>query len=175
MTDRAKVILLEIICLLVIAGSIALIAVPKMDDLKRRNTAEGVLADVEDMRNAVYSFYSDSAYFPAETPGRAIPPGLGPYLPRGFVTNRPYGSITYKNWPGDARPAPTDTVTTGPDVQPPQRARAARGDEGVSTSNVIGAVILANDPKVVATAAALTPRTARFVVRNRYTFLLFGT
>jgi hypothetical protein len=177
MTDRTKIILLEIACLLVIAGAIAVIAIPKLDDLKRRDTASGLVADLEGLRTAVFSFYSDSAYFPDEVPNNAIPPALERYLPRGFTTTRPYGTIVYKNWPGGApTTTTTDSSAVAALVAPPQPAAGASGGEEIARApNIIGAVIIANDPKVVGTAAAQSPRIARFVVGNRYTFLLFGS
>jgi type II secretory pathway pseudopilin PulG len=179
MTGRTKIMLLEIGCVLAILASVAVIAVPKLDDLKRRDMAAAVLTDLEGMRDAVFAFYSDSAYFPAESPAGPIPDGLRPYLPRGFASQRAYGTIAYRNWPGGQRPPPpVDTLSAvPPPVDPvPAPAAAANGrSTTVLSPNIVGAVIVASNPKVVGTAAALSPRTARFVMGNRYTFLFFGT
>lgn len=176
MTGRTKIVLLEIACVLAILGSIAVIAVPKLDDLRRRETAASVLTDLEGMRDAVFAFYSDSAYFPEESPTGPIPDGLRPYLPRGFASQRAYGTIAYKNWPGGQRPTPTlDSLTAASVPLTPAPAASSEHASTVLSTNIIGAVIVASEPKVVGTAAALSPRTARFVMGNRYTFLFFGT
>ena len=175
MTSRTKRILLEIACILTILGSIAIIAIPKSDDLKRRETAESVLADLEIMRDAIFAFYSDSAYFPAESPTGPIPAGLSVYLPRSFNVQRAYGSISYKNWPTAPGAATLVDSATGSPILVPSRSRVSDNGETVVAPNVIGAVIVASDPKIVGTAAAQSPRTPRFVIGNRYTFLFFGT
>jgi hypothetical protein len=112
--------------------------------------AASLLADVDTLRQAVYRFHSDSAYFPAEM-SVPIPPGLRAYLPRGFTRNRQYGTLTYRNWP------------------------IRRLDEGESASTVIGVTITPTDPRVTTTAAVMSPSSAQFTVGDEHTIILFGT
>jgi hypothetical protein len=153
MSEQTKAIvrLLEALSILVIIASVAVIGVPKYADLKRRDQAARVIADVDVIRAAVYAFYSDSAYFPAESPTEVIPDPLVPYLPRGFSAVRSYGTLAYKNWP----------------------VKAAQQD--TAASKVIGATVTTRDPRVGATAAALFPTLARFSVGNKFTFVFFGS
>jgi hypothetical protein len=160
MSDQAKAIvrLLEVLSILIIIASAAIIAVPKYADLRRRDLAARVLADVDVVRAAVYAFYSDSAYFPAESPTEIIPDPLVLYLPRGFSAVRSYGTLAYKNWPVKA---------------PQQDTAAARRD--TAATRVIGAIVTTRDPRVGATAAALSPTVAHFSMGNKFTFVFFGS
>lgn len=142
---------LEALAILAIVGSLSAMSVPKYADLKRRDTASRVVADVEVVRSGVYGFYSDSAYFPEESPIGLIPEGLEAYLPAQFSFNRSYGTIEYRNWP------------------------IGTADTGVDASNVIGVTVTTRDPRIGATAAALARGTAQFTVGNKYTFLFFGS
>jgi hypothetical protein len=131
--------------------------VPKYADLQRRAAASRVVDDVDLVRNAVYKFYSDSAYFPAEpaTGGGSVPAELVLYLPRGFSFNRGYGTFAYKNWP---------KVSEVP-ITPEDSAQA----------HVIGLTVTTSDPRIGAKAASMLPTTAEFTVANKFTFLFFGS
>jgi len=152
MTEQQRLRLLEVVSVLVILFCVPAVAVPKLADVKRRDTAAKVLEDVDAMRAAVFAFYSDSAYFPKEAPG-SIPESLAPYLPPSFSRDRSYGSIDYRNWP----------------VKPPA------GSDSTAASNVVGATVTTRDPKVGVTAAKLAPAVPRFTVDSKPTFLFFGS
>jgi hypothetical protein len=151
--SRIIVRVIEVLSILVIVGSIAALAVPKAADVRRAEAAERIVGDVEVLRAAVYSFYSDSAYFPAELPDGLIPDGLVPYLPGSFSSRRAYGTIEYKNWPL------SPVVDTA----------------GAPAPNVVGAVVTPVDARVGAGAAARARGTPRFTVGNKYTFVFFGS
>jgi len=146
-----KVRILEALAIIGIISVAIAMAVPRSEYQKRRDVAAILLSDIDTLRQAVYRFHSDSAYFPTELLTPAIPQGLRAYLPRGFSTNRQYGTLRYRNWP--TRPL----------------------DEGESASNVIGVTITPADPRVTATAAAMSPSTAQFTVADKLTVILFGT
>jgi type II secretory pathway pseudopilin PulG len=148
---EGKVRLIEVLSVLTIIGVITVIAVPKYADLQRRDTAQRVLDDIEILREAVYGFYSDSAYFPPESTNELPPESLTPYLPRGFSFTRPYGTIQYKNWPVAVR------------------------YQGTGASNVVGATVTTRDPRIGATAGALAPGAPQFTVGDKQTFLFFGS
>lgn len=141
---------LEVIALLIIIGAVGAMAVPKSAELKRRDAGAKVLADVDTFKAAVYAFYSDSAYFPAQRTDEAIPASLVPYLPPSLGESRSYGTLQYHNWPM------RDTLA------------------GAGTS-MVGLTVIVTDSRVGAEAAARALTVPKFVVGNRYTFLLFGS
>jgi len=151
-TEKEKLGWIEAIAWIVILVSVPAIAVPKYADVKRRDSAADVLSDVDIMRNAVFHFYSDSAYFPPDS-GGAIPESLAPYLPGSFSRSRAYGSLDYRNWP----------------ILPPP------GADSTAKSNVVGVTVTTKDPKVALTAANLAPALPKFTVDNKPTFLFFGS
>ena len=142
---------LEILSVLVILGTVVALAVPKSGEMERARTAQALLADVEIVRKAVYRFYSDSAYFPAQQAGAPAPEGLTLYLPAGFSFRKPYGTLDYRNWPMTVR----DTATGAP--------------------NVVGLTVTVDDPRIGAAAAARAGDVAKFAIGNKYTFLYFGS
>ena len=152
MNEERWLRVVEVVSVLVIAGTVAALVVPKAGEVQRARTAQELLADVEVVRKAVYRFYSDSAYFPAPVPGAPIPEGLRPYLPRGFAARKPYGTFDYRNWPITVR----DTAVS-------------------KAPNVVGVTVTVHDPRIGAEAVARSPDLPRFTLGNRYTFLLFGT
>ncbi|MEX2179328.1 MAG: hypothetical protein WD801_11490 [Gemmatimonadaceae bacterium] len=149
MSGGVRVLLLEVLSVLVIVASVIAIAVPKAGDLRRGEAAARVVSDVEVLRTAVYAFYSDSAYFPDESPTGELQESLEAYLPSSFSLARSYGTMEYRNWPVAAR-------------------------DSVAASNVVGVTVSTRDPRIGASAAARSRGTARFTIGDRYTFLFFG-
>ena len=141
---------MEVVATIAIVASVLAVAIPKQADVQRRDTAQQVLDDVEVVRQAVFKFYSDSAYFPPEAAG-AIPENLAPYLPPSFMLRRRYGTLEYHNWPM------------------PQQ------EDSVKISNVLGVTVVTDDPKVGLTAVRLAPTSAHFRIGRRETFLIFGS
>jgi hypothetical protein len=156
MTEEARLRLIEIAAMLALLVSVPALAVPKYEDMQRRRAASHVVADVDAVRNAVYRFYSDSAYFPPEAIEGGVPEVLAPYLPAEFSFDANYGRVEYRNWPiaSIARnAAPEDTAS----------------------ARVIGLSVITKDPRIGVTAAALSPGVPQFTVGNRVTFVLFGS
>jgi hypothetical protein len=148
-SPRARQLLVEVGSVLVIVLCVAAIAIPKSRELRRQATAQQLLWDLDVVRGAVYQFYSDSAYFPAEMPDGTVPPGLARYLPADFSMRTPYATIQYKNWPlGASRTS----------IAP----------------NIVGAIVTTPDPRIAETAAWLTPAQPEFTVGDRFAFLFFG-
>lgn len=142
---------IEVVSVLVIIGTVVALSVPKSGEIQRARTAQQLLADVEIVRKAVYRFYSDSAYFPVQVPGLQSPPGLLPYLPRGFSFRQPYGSFDYRNWPIAVR------------------------DSSAGAPNVVGVTVTVYDPRIGAAASARAIDAAKFALGDKYTFLFFGS
>jgi hypothetical protein len=148
-TGKTKLALMETVAWVAIVASIVAIAVPKRAEMQRMREAQRVIADVETVREAVFSFYSDSAYFPTQT-NEEIPESLMPYLPLTFQRVHAYGTLQYRNWP--VGPAYRDS----------------------SAANIVGVTVTTPDARIGAAAASRQLRLAQFAVENRYTFIYFG-
>ena len=150
--------LVEALSVLILVAGIVALGIPKWIDLRRREDARRMLADMELVREAVYRFYSDSAVFPREAPEGQLSDELASYLPATFNRTRPYGTIEYRNWP--LRPPP-----------PP-----AEGEEPTPTaSNVIGVAVTPRDARIAASASALAYELPQFILGGKYVFVLFGS
>ena len=149
MTGKQRLAIMEAISWLAIVACIVAIALPKREEMKRMDTARQIVDDIETVRQAVYAFYSDSAYFPAQTPD-PMPEALVRYLPLTFPLAHPYGALEYRNWP--VAPAYRDS----------------------SAANIVGVTVTTADPRIGAAAASRTLRLAQFAVENKYTFIYFG-
>lgn len=158
MNADARVRLLEAISVLVIVACLVAISIPKVFELRRQDSARRVLDDIETVRAAVYRFYSDSAFFPPEGPAGQISDGLAEYLPLGFQTVRPYGTIEYRNWPLRPPPPPAEGETPTP-----------------TASNVIGIAVTPRDARIAASASALAYEMPQFTLGGKYVFVLFGS
>lgn len=132
-----------------IVACIVAIAIPKRAEMRRMDSARRIVADIETVREAVYAFYSDSAYFPAQSTD-PIPEALVGYLPLTFPLTHDYGALEYRNWP--VAPAYRDS----------------------SAANIVGVTVTTPDPRIGAAAASRQLRLAQFAVENRYTFIYFG-
>ena len=149
MTDKAKLAILETFGWLALVASIVAIAVPKRAEMRRMAEARRVIADIETVREAVFSFYSDSAYFPTQTT-EEIPEALMRYLPLTFPRTHSYGALEYRNWP------------------------VAKQYQDSSAANIVGVTVTTPDPRIGAAAASRQLRLAQFAVENKYTFIYFG-
>lgn len=91
---------IELLVSMTVVGLLSSIAVPKYRAMKRRAQATNVLGDMQVIRVAALSFYSDSGYFPGESPPGVAPNNLGKYLPIGFTFKRDDWSMDYEFLPG---------------------------------------------------------------------------
>lgn len=149
MTGKQRLAIIEVLGWLTIVGCIVAIVIPKRAEMKRMREAQQIVADVETVREAVFAFYSDSAYFPAQT-ADPIPEPLVRYLPLAFSLSHSYGSLDYRNWPV----APTY--------------------QDSSAANIVGVTVRTPDPRIGAAAASRQLRLAQFAVDDRFTFIYFG-
>lgn len=149
MTEKGWLVLLETFGWLAIVGCVVAITIPKRAEMERMESARQIIADVETVREAVYAFYSDSAYFPAQSP-EPIPEALVRYLPLTFPLTHSYGSLEYRNWP------------------------VAAQYQDSSAANIVGVTVTTPDPRVGAAAASRQLRLAQFAVENKFTFIYFG-
>ena len=149
MTGKQRLAILETLSWIAIVACVVAIALPKRQELQRMDSARQIVNDIETVRQAVFAFYSDSAYFPTQTTD-PIPESLVHYLPLTFPLSHPYGALEYRNWP----------------VQPAYRDSSA--------ANIVGVTVTTPDPRIGAAAASRTLRLAQFAVENKYTFIYFG-
>ena len=149
MTGKQRLAMVEAISWITIVACIVAIVIPKRAEMKRMEAARQIVVDVETVREAVYAFYSDSAYFPAQS-ADPIPEPLVRYLPLTFMLSHPYGSLEYRNWP----------------VLPEYQDSSA--------ANIVGVTVRTPDPRIGAAAASRQLRLAQFAVDDRFTFIYFG-
>lgn len=149
MTGKQRLAIVEAIGYIAVVACIVAIAIPKRAEIKRMQSARQIIEDVETVRQAVFAFYSDSAYFPAQS-ADPIPEPLVRYLPLSFPLTHPYGSLEYRNWP------------------------VASQYRDSSAANIVGVTVTTADARIGAAAASRTLRLAQFAVDNQYTFIYFG-
>lgn len=149
--SRARgVTLLDVLLAMTLVGAVATIAVPKYADLKRGAVASEILTDVETVRAATYSFYSDSGYFPVEVGDGNIPTNLTAYLPVNYSFRKRYGQLDYENWS--------------------LKYRSVRSKSPV----VIGVTVTPVEAKVGMSAFAMYGDSPKFALGGKYTFILIG-
>ena len=149
MTGKQRLAIAEAIGWLTIVACINALVIPKRAEMKRMESARQIVGDVATVREAVFAFYSDSAYFPAQS-SDPIPEPLVPYLPLTFPLTHPYGTLEYRNWP--VSPAYQDS----------------------SAANIVGVTVRPTDRRIGAAAASRQLRLAQFAVDDRFTFIYFG-
>lgn len=140
----------EMLMTLATIGSVTALAIPMYEARGRESVASAVLADIDTVRSAVFRFYSDSGYFPAQAGFTAIPENLTAYLPTGFSLQRKYGTLDYKNW-----------VLSAPYSE-------------TMASNVVGVSVVTKDPRIGAAAMELYGENPKLSVGSNRTFLIFG-
>lgn len=140
----------ELLLTVAILGSAATMAVPMRGDLRRREVAAQILADVESLRSGIFRFYSDSGYFPKEAPAGEVPETLSQYLPPRYSFRRTGWTIDYQVW-----------TSKTPSVH-------------VKTGKQIGATVTIPDPKLGATAFEMYGNNPKFMIGSKYTFMLVG-
>lgn len=150
MRGRVGYTLVEVLLTLTIIGTLSAVAMPKYEDMKRRAKASQVLSDVETVRNATYSFFSDSGYFPAQPGPGTVPTNLDKYLPRAFTFQKPDWQIDYESW----------TITASPTY--------------VKNNVSVGVSVTPTDTKVGAAALSMYGSLPKFVVGAKYTFMIVG-
>jgi prepilin-type N-terminal cleavage/methylation domain-containing protein len=145
---RAGYTLIELALTITIVGTLAAVSVPKLGDVKRRAVATQVLSDVEAVRTAAFSFFSDSGYFPPPAGSGAIPTNMGQYLPLGFTFTRPAWTLSYEAWPF--------------------------GWSFRRAATLVGVAVTTNDPRVAATASAMMRDHPQVTSGSKITFLVVG-
>jgi prepilin-type N-terminal cleavage/methylation domain-containing protein len=133
--------LVELAAALVIAGIVALLAIPNYLDLVRNTRAMQVVADLYAVRAAAYLTFGDTTRWPPEISAGIPPVEIIQRLPPGFRFVNEHYKIDWENWTGKVR-APGD-------------ARA-----GIE----VGVSVMSRDPKLLDAVQALL--TKYYVVRT---------
>lgn len=118
--------LVELAAALLIAGIVALIAVPNYLDLMRSTRAMQAMGDLYAVRAAAYLNYGDTTKWPLDAPAGVPPPDLLQRLPPGFRFVKEHYKLDWENWIGEVR-------------------QAGDGRAGVE----VGVSVVSNDPKLL--------------------------
>lgn len=142
MTRRDGFTIVELAAALVIAGIVALIAVPNYLDLVRNTRALQAVGDLYAIRAAAYLNYGDTMAWPQEASAGIPPTELSDRLPPGFRFVKEHYKIDWENWIG---------------------ANRKPGDARIGIE--VGVSVVSNDPKLLAAVESLlskyyTSRTA---------------
>lgn len=86
--------LVELVMAMAILGILASIAVPATREMRRRAVAAKVISDFSVIRNAAYSYASESGVYPKSGKWGQAPAALTPSLPDGFEFQ--YGGAQYR-------------------------------------------------------------------------------
>lgn len=90
--------LIELLMVVVIIGTLARIAIPNYQGMKRKAEAADVIGNFEVVKVAAFSFHADHHSFPKDYNRGEVPPPLKNYLPDGFdFTFRDY-LLDWEHW-----------------------------------------------------------------------------
>lgn len=105
MTRHEGFTLIELACALLVAGIVALIAIPNYLDLVRDTRAMQAVADLYAVRAAAYLNYGDTTRWPPDAPAGIPPTEIHERLPPGFRFVKEHYKIDWENWIGEVRKA----------------------------------------------------------------------
>ena len=94
------VTLTELLVVMLIISILAAIAQPRMSQVIVKARATDVIADMEVIRVAVFSYQNAVRGWPDEAVGGVVPPGLDEYLPGDFSFVKNNYTLDYENWGG---------------------------------------------------------------------------
>lgn len=93
--NRRGVTILELLVTMLILAITAGIALPKVQEVRRRGEAAAVVGAIEVVRHAAYSYNESTAQWPPSAAFGVQPAGLAPYLPEGFSFVQPRFSLAW--------------------------------------------------------------------------------
>ena len=103
MSRQDGMTLVELAAALLIAGIVALIAVPNYVELVRSTRAMQAVGDLYAVRAAAYLNYGDTTKWPPDAPAGIPPQELSERLPDGFRFVKEHYKIDWENWIGEIR------------------------------------------------------------------------
>jgi prepilin-type N-terminal cleavage/methylation domain-containing protein len=97
---RQGMTLIELLVVVLVISILAAIAQPRMSQVIVKARATDVIADLEVVRVAIYSYQATVDGWPAEAAQGVVPAGLEAYLPGNFSFVKDDYTIDYDNWGG---------------------------------------------------------------------------
>jgi prepilin-type N-terminal cleavage/methylation domain-containing protein len=89
--------IVELLTVMVVLGLLASLALLRYIDLTHRARTAQVAGDLEAVRLAAYSAWSETGQWPEEADAGVIPPGMAPYLPASFTFQRNDYTLDWEN------------------------------------------------------------------------------
>ncbi len=86
--------LIELLVVLTLIGILANLAIPGLQEVKRRSQAAAVIADVKVIETALFDYFATNGEMPRNAAMGVVPSGLSPSLPDGF--NFDTGTVRYR-------------------------------------------------------------------------------
>ena len=96
--------IIELLVVMTIIGLLARIAVPHYTDMKRRAIAASIMGDMQTIRMATYTFYTERSTWPPDYGPGIVPAELRDLLPKDFPFTHPESTAGIHRGPvGDLR------------------------------------------------------------------------
>jgi prepilin-type N-terminal cleavage/methylation domain-containing protein len=89
---------IEILIVMIIIGLLARIAIPHYTDMKRRAIAASIMGDLQTIRVATYTYYTEKSNWPPEYGPGVVPTELVDLLPRDFPFAHPDYDYDFERW-----------------------------------------------------------------------------
>jgi len=97
--SRGGFTLIEMLVVFVVIGILASISILKYIDLRRTAQTARISGDLNTIKIAVYTYYSDGSAWPAEVGPGVVPPELVPILSPGFTFVKDVYTLDYDYFP----------------------------------------------------------------------------
>lgn len=98
MMRRRGFTIIELLMVMIVIGLLAGIAILKYIDLKHRALGAQAASDLDTVRLAGYSAWYETGTWPQEVGPGIVPPGMVPYLAKGFSFVRPEYTLDWENF-----------------------------------------------------------------------------
>ena len=144
--------IIELLVVMTIIGLLARIAVPHYTDMKRRAIAASIMGDMQTIRMATYTFYTERSTWPPDYGPGIVPAELRDLLPKDFPFTHPDFEYDYERWD-----------LTGGTPQNPQQ------------ESIVALSVTCGDPLLAAQILKLAGKGyVPFASGNKVTFFLAG-
>jgi len=90
--------LVELCIVLVLLSILLRLGLPAVQSMVTRARAAQAIGDLNVIREAAVAYHAANGTWPAEAGVATIPPGLAPYLPKGYSFTRNQYELDWQNW-----------------------------------------------------------------------------
>jgi len=90
--------IIELLVVMTLIGLLARIAVPHYTDMKRRAVAASIMADMQTIRVATFTYYTEKSTWPADYGPGVVPAELLDLLPKDFPFVHPDFTYDFERW-----------------------------------------------------------------------------